>query len=83
LNSLPEDSIVEMAVYINYEKEYKDFFNKVVLITRSVNDLSKFEYLSNIKQPIENKEIHYDFIINNEDINESVKSFNEVLDNSK
>ncbi len=79
LDSLPTNSIVEMAAYINYEKIYSEYFDKVILITRKTEDLSKFSYLSNVNQPIDDKEIKYDYLIENINIEESAKTLANIL----
>ncbi|RTZ68571.1 MAG: hypothetical protein DSZ21_01560 [Tenericutes bacterium] len=68
-----------MAAYINYEKIYSDYFDKVILITRKTEDLSKFSYLSNVNQPIDDKEIKYDYLIENINIEESAKTLANIL----
>ncbi|MCR8613086.1 MAG: dephospho-CoA kinase [Mycoplasma sp.] len=82
-----ENIIVEMAVYINAESKYKDFFDKVILIKRTKNDLKgKFNYLNKDEKynPISNKEIKSNYIIlNDQNIDFSVKKFNKILEKEK
>lgn len=65
LRSLPEDSIVEMAGYMNLEHMYKDFFRKVVLIERDNRDISKFAHIGEGVDPIKDNKIKYNYLIKN------------------
>lgn len=56
--------LVEMAVYINLEHMYKRFFDKVVLVKNNKPNIkNKFKYLKNKVNPIEEKQIHYDYCV--------------------
>ena len=79
--SLPDFSIVEMATYIKYEEFYKQYFDKVILIERDYEDLSKASYINNMKQPIEDKSIKVDKIIKNININESSNELIKYIEN--
>lgn len=80
LKSLPLDSIVEMAVFINYEKLYKPFFEKVILVTREKKSLSKFSHVEQIRQPIYDKKIEYDYLLeNNKSIDYIVQKLKRIL----
>ena len=74
LTNLPDGTIVEMATYINLENEYKDFFSKIILITRNNRNLSKFSYAGKGIDPIKDVNIKYDFLIENNDTLESATS---------
>ncbi len=68
IKTLPEGAIVELATYINFEDLFKDLFNKVILITRKNPDISdKFGYLDKKNQPINDSEIKYNHLIENDD----------------
>ena len=67
LKSLKGKWVVEMAAYIDLEKEYKDLFDIKILVESSYDRIDdKFNYLKDKKQPISNKTIKYDFLINND-----------------
>lgn len=67
LKSLKGKWVVEMAAYINLEDDYKDLFDIKILIEVTDEKIDdKFNYLVNKKQPISDKTIKYDFLINND-----------------
>ncbi|MDR2823076.1 MAG: dephospho-CoA kinase [Mycoplasmataceae bacterium] len=75
-------SFVELAVYINYEKVFKKYFDKVILIIsdktlekqnlkRKIGYIRKFSTntVGNTKNPIKNRLIKSDYVVeNNQDI---------------
>ena len=80
IKSLESNYIVEMSVYINYEHIYKNLFDKVILIERDFEDLNKFNHIKNMKQPIEDNKIKYDFkILNNDSIKQASNKLKQIL----
>ena len=79
LKQVQPDAIVEMAIYINHESDYKDFFDKVVLINRSPIISGKINYLAKDIQPISNNKIKFDLEIKDENLNDAVKKLNDFL----
>ena len=73
LKTTGENYLVDMAIYMNDEKSFKKYFNKVVIIDRQYNLDDKFKYLDVKKQPIKKNNIKYDLKISNETIDESVE----------
>lgn len=68
LESLKNDevNIVEMGSYINYEKEYKKYFDKVVLLEGVIfND--KLRHIEKEFQPVKDSKIKTDLILQNSD----------------
>lgn len=67
LKALKGKWVIEMAAYINLEKEYKDLFDIKILVESSYDRIDeKFNYMKDKKQPISNKTIKFDFLINND-----------------
>ena len=67
LKTLPDNSIVELAIYMDHEHEFKALFSRVILITGQVHLKDKFKYLSHKFNPIYNSEIKHDFKFDNQD----------------
>ena len=67
IKTLPDNSIVELAIYMNHEHEFKALFSRVIFITGKINLQDKFNYLINKSNPILEKSFKFDFKINNHD----------------
>lgn len=82
INNINEDILVESATYMNYEKDLKNAFNKVILVTREHKIFdNKFEYLDDKKNTIKKANIHYDLLVqNNGSIEEAIKAVQEFID---
>ena len=82
INNINEDILVESATYMNYEKDLKNAFNKVILVTRDHKTFdNKFDYLKDKKNTIKNTNIHYDLLVqNNGTIEEAIKLVQEFID---
>lgn len=75
INSLSGDWLIELATYINYEKEFKGLFDKVILIERDstlVENKFRNEDGKPI-QPIRDIPIKTDFLLVNNNAVEDVK----------
>lgn len=65
--SLPKNSIIEMAGYINYENLFCHLFSKVIVIERKNKDSSKLNYVKSDFQPIDrSRPRRYDYVVNND-----------------
>jgi len=78
LQSKKEPVFIELAIYINHENKFKNFFDKIVLITtekelENNNLFKKFNYLrnfstngvDNLKNPIQSNQIRVDYFVDN------------------
>lgn len=81
LKETNKEAIVEMAIYINNEKEFSKFFDKVVLIDRPQHLKDKFKYLDKEIQPIKKTKIKSDLIIKDKDLDKAVDKLNKYLNN--
>ena len=80
LTNLPDETIVEMAGYITLESIYKEFFSKVILITRNDRDVSKLSYAGKNVDPIKDTKIKYDYLVeNNDSIKKASLELKEIL----
>ncbi len=72
--------IIEMATFMNLESKYGDFFDKVIIIKRSVNDIdNKFKYLKEKTNPIKYKKIKNATVIKNDDIDVATKELIKLI----
>lgn len=67
LKTLPDNSIVELAIYMDHEHEFKALFSRVILITGKTNLEDKFKYLNHKFNPIFDYQIKFDFQFDNQD----------------
>lgn len=76
INSLEGSWLIELATYINYEKQFMRMFNKVILIERDSTLVeNKFKNSKGeIVQTIKENPINTDFIIKNNNSIEEAKS---------
>ena len=73
-------SIIEMAIYINHESTYKEYFDKIILIDRKEDLSNKFGYLKNKMQPIKENKIKYDHVIKENDLGKAVMELKKLIE---
>lgn len=82
INNLDGNWIIEMAGFINYQKEFKDVFDKIILVERDSNLVeNKFKNSKGeVIQLIEETPVNADFIIkNNSSIANATSQLNDFL----
>lgn len=82
IQSLEGNWLIEMAGYINYQKEFENVFDKVILVTRDEESITKklLDKEGNTVITIKDVEVKNDFkLVNNGVIEESVKKLHKIL----
>lgn len=82
IQELQGDWIIEMATFINYQEEFKGVFDKVILIQRDEEKITKklFDKDGNEVKTIKNNKVYADFTIdNNDSLEEGSKKLRDVL----